>query len=57
MKNKMLLAILLSIVAVLSMWRASQGRPGWAEMSVIWSIGALVTWIQFARTKGRQRAK
>jgi hypothetical protein len=45
MKRSMLLAVALSILAALSWWRASQGLAGWTEMSIIWSIAAIVSWV------------
>lgn len=57
MKRSMLFAIALSILSALSWWRASQGLAGWTEMSVIWSIGAVVFWVVHLRARRDQDAQ
>ena len=49
-------AVLFTIMSALSWWRASQGRPGWKEMSIVWTIGAVVNWGLYFRAK-RKRAR
>lgn len=57
MKRPMLLATALSILGVLSWWRASQGLAGWTEMSVIWLIAAIVSWVIHWRARRQQGAR
>jgi hypothetical protein len=54
MKRSMLLAIALSVVALLSWWRASQGLVGWTEMSAVWSIIAIIAWVMHWRAHRKQ---
>ena len=52
-RSRMLMAALLSIIALLSWWRASQGLSGWTEMSTLWSLAAVIAWVFYLRARRR----
>jgi hypothetical protein len=49
-----LTAVLLSVAALLSWWRASKGMAGWTEIAVVLSIGAVVSWVLYMRARRKQ---
>ena len=55
-KSKILLvtAALLTLSALFSWWRASQGLAGWTEISVLWSVGAALSWISYMHNRRKE---
>jgi hypothetical protein len=50
-------AALITLAALLSWWRASDGRPGWTEISIVWTVLTVILWISYLRTRRRERAQ